>query len=189
MKDSKLGTRFVAPAERVEIRVSIWKALVVSCIIIPPSIAYWINPSWFELSSVGVWGFRIGFGLATAYVLWQLCDRRPVLLLDDSGLRDRRMRWIELPWSQLLFVKAVPLPNPFGSGPFFVSIMNVEFELDRQITVPSIDWLGRWSVSPKSKIVIQLRGLDVSVGKFLDHIRHFAPKATVEPFNPIRKFL
>lgn len=189
MSASQLETRFIAPAARVEIKHSIWKSLVGLSLVGLTSVAYWINPSWLELSSVGVWGFRIGLGLATAYALWQLCDRRPVLLLDHTGLRDRRMRWVELPWSQLIFVKAVPIPNPVGWGPAFASIMNVEFEFDRQIAVQSIDWLWRWSVSSKSKIVIDLRGLDVGVAKFLDHVRHFAPAAKVEPFNPIRKFL
>jgi hypothetical protein len=189
MGASQLETRIIAPATCVEIKCSIWKSLVGLCLVGLTSIAYWINPSWLELSSVGVWSFRIVLGLCTAYALLQLCDRRPVLLLDHSGLCDRRMRWVELPWSQLISVKAVPIPNPVGWGPAYASIMNVEFEFDRPIAIPSIDWLWRWSVSSKSKIVIDIRGLDVGVVRFLDHVRHFAPAAKVEPFNPIRKFL
>lgn len=189
MTASQLETRAIAPAARVKIKYSIWKSFVGLSLAGLTSAAYWINPSWLELSSVGVWSFRIGLGLVTAYAVWQLCDRRPVLLLDHSGLRDRRMRWVVLPWSQLISVKAVPIPNPVGWGPAYASIMNVEFEFDRPIAVPSIDWLGRRSVLSKSKIVIDIRGLDVGVVKFLDHVRHFAPAAKVEPFNPIRKFL
>jgi len=97
--------------------------------------------------------------------LWRSFDRRPVLLLDKDGLRDRRLGSVLLPWSQLK--SATAATNRIGA------LCGVVLNFDRVITIfpPGI---------AVSKVEILVRGLDTDPRTLLEHVRHFAPHAAIE---------
>ena len=47
------------------------------------------------------WGIVAFFGVCAAAFAWQLFDRRPRVVIDDSGVFDRSLRVGTIPWSQI----------------------------------------------------------------------------------------
>src|SRR5215510_976529 len=114
------------------------------------------------------WFLLIGntwFVVVIPLYVWRRFGRRPVLLLDKDGFRDRRLGFVLLPWSRLKSANASQ--NRIGA------LSGVVLKFDRLMTIfpPGIT---------VSEVEIPLLGLDTDPLILLEHVRRFAAHATVE---------
>jgi hypothetical protein len=108
---------------------------------------------WAILSIVTliVWGFR-----ARTFL-----DRTPVVVLDRSGICDRRLRFPVIPWSQIRSVR------PEAKIVWKTPHIGVAVELRESVDESDPDL--------PQEIYIDLAGLDIQPITFVEHVQRFAP--------------
>ena len=102
-------------------------------------------------------------------LFWWAIDRRPVLVLNTRGLRDRRLSFDVLPWSEMTHVEVLsysrPLESNYGVRLHFRRHMMME-------TYFRADW--------KSEAFVNLQGLDVHPTQMVEYLARFAPDVSVD---------
>jgi hypothetical protein len=126
---------------------------------------------WTLLGFIHLLVWNLSALVLIPYFLWRGLDRRPILVLDEEGLRDRRLGSVLLPWSQL---KRASEYCPWTGG-----LLNTEagvvLHFDRVITV--FPWGAGQALT---SIVIRVAALEISPHILLDLIRRFAPHAQID---------
>jgi hypothetical protein len=105
------------------------------------------------------------------FVLWRALDRRPVLILNRTGFRDRRLGTALFPWSAVSRVE--PVSNDW------LKFQGVTLHFDRNVTVAR--FYGSYETSA---VFIKMGpGIDIEPGRFVEYLRRFAPDVAIDTRN------
>ena len=107
----------------------------------------------------------------TIYCIWRALDWRPVLVLDENGLRDRRLGLVHLPWSRLRRVEAI---NESAESSSSGRRCGVALHFDHNVAPSSSN-----GESLQPTVFINLMTTEIGPAQFLEHVRRYAPHATI----------
>jgi hypothetical protein len=108
------------------------------------------------------------------YCIWRALDRRPVVVLDEKGLRDRRLGFVHWPWSRLKSVDAI---NDAPRLPYsFQRERHCGVMLHFDSNVASSTWRGE---SLQSSAFLNLLTTQVGPAQFVEYVRRYAPHVMI----------
>ena len=128
---------------------------------------YWQPGGGFVLSSR--WPRYAVLGAIFIGAIWFAVDRRPVLILDAQGLRDRRQGSALLPWSDMTRAEAIYFQRLWGRQ------MGVRLHFRKNVPIRIF---CRWS--PVTTVYIATRRLNVEPVQLVEYLKRFAPHVAVD---------
>jgi hypothetical protein len=102
-------------------------------------------------------------------LIWWVIDRRPVLVLNANGIRDRRLSFDVLPWSEITRAEVLSYSRPLKT----YSGVRLHFRRHMMmVTYLRAVW--------ESEAFVSLEGLDVHPLQMVEYLTRFAPHVSVD---------
>jgi len=132
--------------------------------------------AWAILSPSGASIFSAIFGCVVAAVIAVgrvrlLRERKPIVVIDAMGIRDRRLSYPVIPWA---FITSVDVENRF------VILLSPVPTLNLGVTLHIKEGRLEFDADLPSRIYVDLAPLAVNLDEFVKHLCHFAPTLPID---------